>query len=56
MSETAKRIARRRGGQPGNRNALKHGRTTAEAKAERARVRYLLKVSAIHLRRMRERL
>jgi hypothetical protein len=52
---------RRRGGQPGNRNALKHGRTTREAKAFKAmartqlkaawwavrHARYIVKVSAI---------
>lgn len=51
MSETAKRI-RFRGGQPGNRNALKHGWTTAGAKAERRRVRELILVSEWHLRHM----
>jgi hypothetical protein len=34
MAETAKRIARRRrGGQPGNQNALTHGRYPAEGQA-----------------------
>jgi hypothetical protein len=32
-------VARKGGGQPGNRNAVKHGRHTKEAKALRARIR-----------------
>ena len=51
MRESAKRI-RRRGGQPGNTNALRHGRTTAAAKAERRRVRELILVSEWYLRHM----
>ncbi len=44
MDKHEKRIGRRkRGGQPGNLNALKHGRYTAEAKAQRRYVRDLLR-------------
>jgi hypothetical protein len=32
-------VARKGGGQPGNRNAVKHGRYTREARALRARIR-----------------
>jgi hypothetical protein len=32
-------VARKGGGQPGNRNAVKHGRYTGEARALRARIR-----------------
>ena len=46
MHKPEKRIGRRRrGGQPGNLNALKHGRYTAEAKAERRFVRELLRTA-----------
>ncbi|MBA3554141.1 MAG: hypothetical protein H0W29_05215 [Gemmatimonadales bacterium] len=44
-----KRIRRSRGGQPGNQNALKHGRYTARAKAERRWMRDLVGQSAAHL-------
>lgn len=54
MSETAKRMPRRRGGQPGNQNAYKHGRFTVQAKAERTWVRWLIRQSKEHLRTTRE--
>jgi len=54
MTEIAKRIPRRRGGQPGNQNAYKHGRFTARAKAERAWVRWIIRQSRAHLRVTRE--
>ena len=52
MGKSEKRIRRRRGGQPGNQNALKHGRHTAQAKAERRWMRDLVGQSAAHLRVM----
>jgi hypothetical protein len=55
VSEIAKRIpVRHRGGQPRNQNALKHGRFTALAKAERAWVRWLIRQSRTHLKVARE--
>jgi hypothetical protein len=54
MTETAKRIGPRRGGQPGNQNAYKHGRFTAKAKAERAWVRWLIRTSKQQIRAVRE--
>jgi hypothetical protein len=54
MTETAKRIPRRRGGQPGNANAYKHGRFTARSKAERSWVRWLIRQSRAHLKVIRE--
>ena len=50
MGKSEKRIGRRPGGQPGNQNALKHGRHTARAKAERRWMRDLVGQSAAHLR------
>jgi hypothetical protein len=50
MEKSERRISRRRGGQPGNQNALKHGRHTARAKAERRWMRDLVEQSAAHLR------
>ena len=52
MGKSEKRIGRRPGGQPGNQNALKHGRHTARAKAERRWMRDLVGQSAAHLRVM----
>ena len=54
MTETVKRIPRRRGGQPGNQNAYKHGRFTAQAKAERTWVRWLIRQSKAHISVTRE--
>jgi hypothetical protein len=54
MTETGKRIPRSRGGQPGNQNAYKHGRFTANAKAERAWVRWLIRQSKAHINFARE--
>ena len=52
MDQHEKRIGlrRRRGGQPGNLNALKHGRYTAEAKARRRYVRELLREARATIR------
>ena len=52
MGKSEKRIGRRPGGQPGNQNALKYGRHTARAKAERRWMRDLVEQSAAHLRVM----
>ena len=52
MGKSEKRIRRRRGGQPGNQNALKHGHHTSQAKAERRWMRDLVGQSAAHLRTM----
>ena len=52
MGKSEKRMRRRRGGQPGNQNAFKHGRYTARAKAERRWMRDLVGQSAAHLRAM----
>lgn len=52
MRKSEKRIRRCRGGQPGNQNALKDGRHTARAKAERRWMRDLVGQSAAHLRVM----
>ncbi len=52
MGKTEKRIRRGPGGQPGNQNALKHGRHTARAKAERRWMRDLVCQSTVHLRAM----
>jgi hypothetical protein len=54
MTESAKRIPRRRGGQPGNQNAYKHGRFTAQAKGERTWIRWLLRQSKAHIKVARE--
>jgi hypothetical protein len=54
MTETVKRMPRRRGGQPENQNAYKHGRFTARAKAERASIRWLLRQSKAHIKVTRE--
>ena len=54
MTKTAKRILRRRGGQPGNQNAYKHGLFTARAMAERAWVRWIIRQSRAHLKVTRE--
>jgi hypothetical protein len=53
MDKADKRIAHRsRGGQPGNRNARKHGRRTAEAQAFNRYVRELLRASRATLATM----
>jgi hypothetical protein len=49
MGKFEKRIGRRRGSQPGNQNALKHGRHAARAKAERRWMRDFLDQSAAQL-------
>ena len=48
------RIGRRRGGQPGNRNALKHGLYAAAAIAERRAILALLRVARAHVATVRE--
>ena len=45
LPKTEVRIKRRRGGQPGNRNRLLHGRYTHTAQAQRQAVRALLKAA-----------
>lgn len=57
MGNSEKRIGRgapvgtlrRRGGQPGNQNARKHGRSTAEAKAQRRALQDLLDAAGAHV-------
>lgn len=53
-SKCEERIGRRRGAQPGNRNALKHGRYAAAAIAERRAIQVLLREARAHVAAVRE--